>query len=48
MKTHQPEFGDLCLAKCYAYSKPNLKLILVMEYCNQTTGYPEWRFDYRA
>ncbi len=25
--------------------KPNLKLILVMQYCNQSTGYPVWRFD---
>ncbi len=25
---------------------PNLRLILVMEYCNQASGYPCWRFDY--
>jgi len=25
---------------------PELKLILVMEYCNQSSGYPCWRFDY--
>jgi hypothetical protein len=25
---------------------PSLRLILVMEYCNQSTGYPCWRFDY--
>jgi hypothetical protein len=25
--------------------KPNLRLIFVMEYCNQATGYPVWRFD---
>lgn len=24
----------------------NLKLILVMEYCNVSNGYPVWRFDY--
>lgn len=24
---------------------PNLKLILIMEYCNQSSGYPCWRFD---
>lgn len=24
----------------------NLKLILVMEYCNVSSGYPLWRFDY--
>lgn len=23
-----------------------LKLIFVMEYCNQSSGYPVWRFDY--
>ncbi len=26
----------------------NLKLIFVMEYCNQATGYPCWRFDYAS
>lgn len=25
---------------------PNLRLVLVMEYCNQSSGYPVWRFDY--
>lgn len=25
---------------------PDLKLILVMEYCNQSNGYPCWRFDF--
>ena len=25
-----------------------LKLILVMEYCNVSNGYPCWRFDYRS
>lgn len=25
---------------------PDLKLILIMEYCNQSSGYPVWRFDY--
>jgi hypothetical protein len=25
---------------------PELKLILVMEYCNQSSGYPCWRFDF--
>lgn len=24
----------------------NLRLILVMEYCNVSSGYPLWRFDY--
>lgn len=24
----------------------DLKLILVMEYCNQSSGYPLWRFDF--
>jgi hypothetical protein len=27
---------------------PNLKLVLVMEYCNQSSGYPVWRFDFNA
>ena len=26
----------------------NLKLILIMEYCNVSSGYPVWRFDYRS
>ncbi len=26
--------------------KPQLKLGLVMQYCNLATGYPCWRFDY--
>jgi hypothetical protein len=25
---------------------PELKLIFIMEYCNQASGYPCWRFDY--
>ncbi len=25
-----------------------LKLIFVMEYCNQSSGYPLWRFDYKS
>ncbi len=28
--------------------KPELRVILVMEYCNQATGYPVWRIDYRS
>lgn len=24
---------------------PNLKLILIMEYCNVSSGFPLWRFD---
>jgi hypothetical protein len=27
---------------------PGLRLILVMEYCNQASGYPCWRFDYKT
>ena len=27
--------------------KPKLKLIFVMEYCNMSSGYPVWRFDYK-
>lgn len=27
---------------------PELKLVLVMQYCNQATGYPVWRFDYKG
>lgn len=26
-------------------NKPNLKLIFIMEYCHQQSGYPYWRFD---
>jgi len=26
----------------------DLKLIFVMEYCNQSSGYPLWRFDYHT
>lgn len=25
---------------------PNLRLVLVMEYCDQSSGYPVWRFDF--
>lgn len=25
----------------------DLKLIFVMQYCNQSNGYPYWRFDYQ-
>lgn len=28
------------------FDNPKLKLILVMEYCNVSNGYPVWRFDY--
>lgn len=27
---------------------PKLKLILIMEYCNVSNGYPCWRFDFNA
>ena len=27
---------------------PNLKLIFIMEYCNQSSGYPLWRFEYHS
>lgn len=27
---------------------PELKLVLIMEYCNQSSGYPVWRFDYKS
>lgn len=27
-------------------NEPKLKLILVMQYCNMSSGYPLWRFDY--
>lgn len=27
---------------------PNLKLQLIMEYCNVSSGYPIWRFDYNS
>lgn len=29
------------------FKDPELKLILVMEYCNMSSGYPLWRFDFR-
>jgi hypothetical protein len=28
--------------------KPNLQVVLVMEYCNMSSGYPVWRIDYKA
>jgi hypothetical protein len=27
---------------------PDLRLVLVMEYCNVSSGYPVWRLDYRS
>ena len=27
---------------------PKLKLIFIMEYCNVSSGYPTWRFDYNT
>lgn len=30
------------------FEAPNLKLLLIMEYCNVSSGYPVWRFDYSA
>jgi len=27
---------------------PGLKLILIMEYCNASSGYPVWRLDYKS
>lgn len=27
---------------------PNLRVILVMEYCNVSNGYPTWRIDYHT
>lgn len=30
------------------FQKPTLKLILMMEYCNVSNGYPVWRFDYKT
>lgn len=30
---------------CDYFYKPDLKLYLIMEYCNQSSGYPYWRFD---
>lgn len=28
------------------FNAPKLELFLVMEYCNVSSGYPLWRFDY--
>lgn len=30
------------------YEDPELQLVAVIEYCNQASGYPTWRLDYRA
>lgn len=30
---------------CELLNKPDLKLVLIMEYCNLSNGYPVWRFD---
>jgi hypothetical protein len=30
------------------YFDRKIKLCRVMQYCNQATGYPCWRFDYRV
>jgi hypothetical protein len=27
---------------------PKLKLILIMQYCNLSSGFPTWRFDYNT
>lgn len=27
---------------------PTIKLVLIMEYCNVSNGYPLWRFDYKS
>ena len=29
------------------YFDKKIKLILIMEYCNVSSGYPLWRFDYK-
>ena len=29
------------------YDDQDLKLILIMQYCNQSNGYPLWRFDFK-
>lgn len=29
------------------YMDKDIKLVRVMEYCNQSSGYPVWRFDYK-
>jgi hypothetical protein len=29
-------------------NNPNLKLIFIMEYCHQSSGYPIWRFEYHT
>lgn len=30
------------------FDNKDLKLVFIMEYCNLTTGYPYWRFDFYA
>lgn len=27
---------------------PELKIIFIMEYCNRSSGYPVWRFDFKV
>jgi hypothetical protein len=28
------------------FEDQSIKLVMIMEYCNQSSGYPCWRFDY--
>jgi hypothetical protein len=28
-------------------TRPTIEVVCVMEYCNQSTGYPTWRIDYK-
>lgn len=30
------------------YEDDTIRLVMIMEYCNQSSGYPCWRFDYTS
>ena len=30
------------------YMEKPVKLVLIMQYCNQSSGYPVWRLDYKS
>lgn len=43
-------FDDRCPEKIELFlqellNKPNLELVFIMEYCNQSTGFPVYRFE---
>ena len=42
--TSEPELIEKFLQEFF--DKSDLKLIFIMEYCNISSGYPYWRFDF--